>query len=494
LYLGSFVNFMNSIIESLTFDDVLLKPGYSEVVPAETDTRTRLTKNLSLAIPVMSSAMDTVTESALAIALAQQGGIGVLHKNMSIDEQAAEVESVKRFESGMVVDPITLSAHDTISHALEVMAKRGISGFPIVDAGNKLVGILTHRDLQFEKNLGLKVKDLMTKKVVTAPVGTTLEQAKAIFQKYRVEKLPVVDAKGILKGLITVKDIQKTIQYPNASKDKFGRLLSAAAIGATGDYFDRAAALVKAKVDLLIIDTAHGHTKRVIDATKKIKKAFPKVDLMVGNVATAEGAKALVDAGADAVKVGMGPGSICTTRIVSGAGVPQITAIMACAAVTSKAKIPLVADGGIKFSGDVAKAIAAGADSVMIGSLFAGTDESPGELILYQGRSFKTYRGMGSLGAMKKGSKDRYGQENEMNVQKLVPEGIEGRVPYKGPLANVVNQLIGGLRAGMGYCGAKNIADFHKKAQFTRITNAGLKESHVHDVAITKEAPNYHQE
>jgi IMP dehydrogenase len=356
------------------------------------------------------------------------------------------------------------------------------------------VGILTHRDLQFEKNLGLKVKDLMTKKVVTAPVGTTLEQAKAIFQKYRVEKLPVVDSSFHLKGLITVKDIQKTIQYPNASKDRLGRLLSAAAIGATGDFFERAEALAKAKVDVLVIDTAHGHTKRVIEATKKIKKAFPKVDLMVGNVATAEGARALVLAGADAVKVGMGPGSICTTRIVSGAGVPQITAIMECAAVTSKAKIPLVADGGIKFSGDVAKAIAAGADSVMIGSLFAGTDESPGELILYQGRSFKTYRGMGSLGAMKKGSKDRYGQENEMNVQKLVPEGIEGRVPYKGPLSNVVNQLIGGLRAGMGYCGAKDISDLHRKAQFTRITNAGLKESHVHDVAITKEAPNYHQE
>lgn len=485
---------MKTIIEALTFDDVLLKPGYSEVVPTETDTRTKLTKNLSLAIPVMSSAMDTVTESHLAIALAQQGGIGVLHKNMSIEEQAAEVESVKRFESGMVVDPITLLPDDTMSHALEVMKKRGISGFPIVDADNKLVGILTHRDLQFETRTNLKVKDLMTKKVITAPQGTSLEQAKAIFQKHRVEKLPVVDGKGILRGLITVKDIQKTIQYPNASKDKLGRLLSAAAIGATGDFFDRATVLVKAKVDLLIIDTAHGHTKRVIEATKKIKKAFPKVDLMVGNVATAEGAKALVAAGADAIKVGMGPGSICTTRIVSGAGVPQITAIMECASVTSKAKIPLVADGGIKFSGDVAKAIAAGADSVMIGSLFAGTDESPGEQILYQGRTFKTYRGMGSLGAMKKGSKDRYGQESEMNVQKLVPEGIEGRVPYKGPLSNVVNQLVGGLRAGMGYCGAKNIADFHKKTQFVRITNAGLKESHVHDVAITKEAPNYHQE
>ena len=484
---------MNPITQSLTFDDVLLKPGYSEVVPTETQTRTFLTKNISLNIPIMSSAMDTVTESALAIALAQQGGIGVLHKNMSIEEQTGEVGAVKRFESGMVVDPITLCSEDTIAYALELMAKRGISGFPIVDKKNKLVGILTHRDLQFETRLHLRVKDLMTKKVITAPVGTSLEQAKKIFQEHRVEKLPVVDSNNVLKGLITVKDIKKTIAHPNASKDRLGRLLAAAAIGATGDFFDRATALVKAKVDILVIDTAHGHTKRVIEAAKKIKKAFPKTDLMVGNVATSDGAEALIAAGADAIKVGMGPGSICTTRIVSGSGVPQITAIMECALVASKAKVPLVADGGIKFSGDVTKAIAAGADCVMIGSLFAGTDESPGELILYQGRSFKTYRGMGSLGAMKQGSRDRYGQENEMNMQKLVPEGIEGRVPYKGPLSNVINQLVGGLRAGMGYCGAKDLADLHKKAQFIRITNAGLKESHVHDVAITKEAPNYHQ-
>jgi IMP dehydrogenase len=485
---------MKPITQSLTFDDVLLKPGYSEVVPNETQTKTALTKNITLNIPIMSAAMDTVTESALAIALAQQGGLAVLHKNMGIEEQSQEVAMVKRFESGMVVDPITLSPNDTVAHALQIMDKRGISGFPIVDGKNKLLGILTHRDLRFESRLHLLVKDLMTKKVITAPVGTTLEQAKMIFQKNRVEKLPVVDANNILKGLITVKDIQKTIQYPNASKDRLGRLLAAAAIGATGDFFDRAEALVKAKVDLLVIDTAHGHTKRVIEAAKKIKKSFPAVDLMVGNVATAEGAKALIAAGADAVKVGMGPGSICTTRIVSGSGVPQISAIMECAAVAQKAKVPLVADGGIKFSGDVTKALAAGADCVMIGSLFAGTDESPGELILYQGRSFKTYRGMGSLGAMKKGSKDRYGQENEMNVQKLVPEGIEGRVAYKGPLSSVVNQLVGGLRAGMGYCGAKNLDELHKKAQFIRISNAGLKESHVHDVAITKEAPNYHQE
>lgn len=486
---------MKPIILALTFDDVLLKPSLSEVVPTETQTKTKLTKNISLNIPIISSAMDTVTESALAIALAQQGGIGVLHKNMSIEEQASEVSMVKRFESGMVVDPVTLSSEDTIAYALEVMQKRRFSGFPVVDKKNKLVGILTHRDLQFETRFSLRVKDLMTKKnIVTAPIGTTLEQAKAIFQKHRIEKLPVVDKNFHLKGLITVKDIQKTISHPNASKDRLGRLLAAAAIGATGDFFQRAEALVKAKVDVLVIDTAHGHTKRVIKAAKIIKKAFPKTDLMVGNVATAEGAKALIAAGADAIKVGMGPGSICTTRIVSGAGVPQISAIMECSSVAVKAKVPLVADGGIKFSGDVTKAIAAGADSVMIGSLFAGTDDSPGELVLYQGRSFKAYRGMGSLGAMKKGSRDRYGQESEMNMQKLVPEGIEGRVAYKGPLSNVVNQLVGGLRAGMGYCGAKTIAELQKKAQFIRITNAGLKESHVHDVAITKEAPNYHQE
>jgi len=484
--------FMKSIFEALTFDDVLLKPGYSEVVPAETETRTKVTRNIALNIPIVSSAMDTVTESALAIALAQAGGIGVLHKNMSIEEQAGEAEKVKRFESGMVVDPITLSPDDTAAFALQVMQKRGISGFPVVDKSNKLLGILTHRDLQFESRLHLRVKDLMTKRgLVTASVGTTLKQAKQIFQKHRVEKLPVVDKNFRLKGLITVKDIQKTIAHPLASKDHLGRLLVAAAVGATGDYFDRAQALVKAKVDVLVIDTAHGHTKRVLEAAKRLKQAFGGVDLLVGNVATAEGAQALVKAGVDGVKVGMGPGSICTTRIISGSGVPQITAIMQCSAITFKAKIPLVADGGIKFSGDVTKALAAGADSVMIGSLFAGTDESPGETILYQGRTFKSYRGMGSLGAMKLGSKDRYGQENEMNVQKLVPEGIEGRVAYKGPVSNVVNQLVGGLRAGMGYCGAKNISELHKKSQFIRITNAGLKESHVHNVTITKEAPNY---
>jgi len=486
---------MKQILESLTFDDVLLKPGYSEIAPKEADTRTKVTKNIFLNIPIISSAMDTVTESALAIALAQAGGMGVIHKNMSVVEQAEQVEKAKRFESGMVVDPVTLSPEDTIAHAIAITEKRGISGFPVVDKNNKLVGILTHRDWQFEARPGLKVKELMTKHgLITAPEGTSLEQAKKIFQKHRVEKLPVVDKKFKLKGLITVKDIQKTIQHPFASKDHLGRLLVAASIGVTGDFFERAGALVKAKVDVLVIDTAHGHTKRVIDACKKIKSAFPKVELIVGNVATAEGTKALIAAGADAVKVGMGPGSICTTRIISGAGVPQISAILECSEVSSKAKVPLISDGGIKFSGDVTKALAAGADSVMIGSLFAGTDESPGEMVLYQGRSFKTYRGMGSLSAMKQGSRDRYSQENESNLQKLVPEGIEGRVPYKGPLENVVNQLVGGLRAGMGYCGAKNISELHKKSQFLRITSAGLKESHVHDVKITKEAPNYQME
>lgn len=486
---------MRSIPETLTFDDVLLKPGYSEVVPAKTEIKTRFTKNIALNIPLVSSAMDTVTESGLAIALAQAGGIGVLHKNMSIERHAGEVQKVKRFESGMVIDPVTLSPNDTIGHAFEIMDKLGVSGFPIVDEKKKLVGILTHRDLRFETRLHLSVKEVMTKKnLITAPVGTTLPEAKEILQKHRVEKLPVVDRQYRIKGLITVKDIQKTIQHPDASKDHLGRLLIAAAIGVTGDFYERATELVKSKVDVLVIDTAHGHTKLVLSAARKIKSAFPSVDLLVGNIASAEGARALIDAGADGIKVGIGPGSICTTRIVSGAGVPQISAILECASVASKKKIPLVADGGIKFSGDITKALAAGADSVMVGSLFAGTDESPGEVILYQGRSFKVYRGMGSLSAMREGSHDRYYQENEMNLQKLVPEGIEGRLPYKGPLINVVNQLVGGLRAGMGYSGAKTIVELHKKARFVRITNAGLKESHVHDVTITKEAPNYHQE
>ncbi len=485
-----------NILEALTFDDVLLKPGYSEVVPTDTDTTTLFSKGIQLNIPIVSSAMDTVTESALAISMAQAGGIGVIHKNMTALAQAEEVEKVKRSESGMIVDPITLSAEQKISEAVKIMEKHGISGLPVVRKDNKLVGILTHRDLQFETRMNLTVSVVMTKgkKLVTVPVGTSLEKAKEILQKHRVEKLLVVDKGYHLKGLITVKDIQKAIRYPKASKDQFGHLRVAAAIGVSGDFFERAQGLIKAQVDALVIDTAHGYTKKVLDAVLKIKKTFPKVELVAGNVATGEGAKALIDAGVDAIKVGMGPGSICTTRIVSGCGVPQITAIMECSNITKKAKVPLVADGGIKFSGDITKALAAGADSVMIGGLFAGTDESPGEVILYKGRSFKSYRGMGSLSAMKDGSKDRYGQENVSTLSKLVPEGIEGIVPYKGPLINMIDQLIGGLRAGLGYCGAKNLAELHKKVEFLRITNAGLKESHVHDVTITKEAPNYHLE
>ena len=483
---------MNSIIEALTFDDVLLEPQYSEVLPSEVEVSTRFSRNINLNIPITSAAMDTVTESGLAIALAQAGGLAVIHKNLSIEEQALEADKVKRFESGMVVDPVTLSEKDTVAHAVSLMQSRAMSGFPVVAAGGKLVGILTHRDLQFESRLHLKVAEVMTKKVFTAPEGTTLEQAKAIFQKHRVEKLPVVDKNFRLKGLITVKDIQKAIKYPHATKDKLGRLRVAAGIGAAGDFLDRAEALVKVRVDALVIDTAHGYSKRVVEAVKKIKAKF-NVDVVAGNIASGEAAAALIKAGADAVKVGMGPGSICTTRIVSGAGVPQIYAIMEAAKVCKKSKIPLIADGGIKFSGDITKALAAGADSVMIGSLFAGTEESPGETILYQGRQFKTYRGMGSLGAMRAGSRDRYGQD-QIAAGKLVPEGIEGRVSYKGPLAGVVNQLVGGLRSGMGYLGARNLSELQKNAKFLRISQAGLKESHVHDVQITKEAPNYQRE
>jgi len=482
---------MKPIVDAFTFDDVLLEPQYSGVLPSEVDVSTRFTRNIRLNIPISSAAMDTVTESALAIALAQQGGIGVIHKNLSIERQREEVDKVKRSESGMIVDPITLSPDQTIAEALEIMNHYRISGLPVVEKGNRLVGILTNRDLRFETRKTALVRDVMTKKnLITVPVGTTLEQAKAILQKHRVEKLPVVDKKFTLKGLITVKDIQKIIKYPNAAKDRLGRLRVAAGIGSSGDYLERAAELVKAKVDVLVIDSAHGYSVRVIEAVKKIKKNFPKVDLVAGNIASREAAAALIKAGVDAVKIGMGPGSICTTRIVSGCGVPQVYAIMEAAKACKKANVPLIADGGIKFSGDITKAIAAGADSVMIGSLFAGTEESPGETVLYQGRQFKTYRGMGSLGAMKEGSKDRYGQD-QIAVGKLVPEGIEGRVAYKGPLEGVVNQLVGGLRAGMGYCGAKTFKELQAKAHFLRISPAGLKESHVHDVQITKEAPNY---
>jgi len=485
---------MATIPEALTFDDVLLQPQYSGVLPNEVDVSTRFSRNIKLNIPVVSAAMDTVTEASLAIALAQAGGIGVIHKNLSIERQREEVDMVKRSESGMIVDPVTLSPHETIAHALQIMDKYRISGFPVVEADGKLVGILTNRDLRFESRMHLQVAEIMTKNnLITVPVGTTLEQAKVILQKHKIEKLLVVDKKFQLKGLITVKDIQKAIKYPNAAKDNLGRLRVAAGIGASGDFLERAEELIKVRVDALVLDTAHGYSKRVIDGVKKIKAKFPKVDLVAGNIASGEAAAALIKAGADAVKIGMGPGSICTTRIVSGFGVPQIYAIMEAAKVCKKANIPLIADGGIKFSGDITKAIASGADTVMIGGLFAGTEESPGETILFQGRQFKAYRGMGSLGAMKEGSKDRYGQD-QIVAGKLVPEGIEGRVPLKGHLEGVVNQLVGGLRSGMGYCGAATLKDLQKKAKFVRISSAGLKESHVHDVQITKEAPNYQRE
>lgn len=484
----------NKIREALTFDDVLLEPAKSDVLPSEVDITTRLTRNIPLNIPLLSAAMDTVTDSRMAIAMAQQGGMGIIHKNMTIEAQADEVDRVKRSESGMIVNPITMSPDQKIHEAMEVMKRYKISGLPITSNG-KLVGILTNRDLRFETRLNIKISELMTKEnLITVPVGTTLEKAESILHKHRVEKLPVVDSKYRLKGLITVKDIQKKIAYPNACKDKLGRLRVGAGIGATGDYLDRAAALGKAGADVLVIDTAHGHSSRVIDAVKQVKQKFPEIDLIAGNIATEEAAAALVKAGVDAVKVGMGPGSICTTRIVSGAGVPQITAIMDCARVAHKAGVPVIADGGIKFSGDISKALAAGGDSVMIGSLFAGTDESPGETVLYQNRSYKAYRGMGSLEAMKAGSRDRYGQEGAFFEGKLVPEGIEGMVPYKGSIEIMIPQLTGGLRAGMGYCGCRTIEELQTLARFLRITSFGLKESHVHDVMVTKEAPNYRTE
>ncbi len=480
------------IPEGLTFDDVLLLPARSAILPAQADTRTQLTAAISLNIPIMSSAMDTVTESRLAIALAQQGGLGVIHRTMAIDRQALEVDKVKRSECGMIVDPVVIGPKRKISEALEIMAKYKISGVPVAENG-KLVGILTNRDLRFETRTDLQVEELMTKEnLVTVPMGTTLEEAEKILHRHRIEKLPVVDKDFTLKGLITVKDIQKRIKFPNAAKDSHGRLRVGAAVGVTGDFLERAQELARTKVDVLVVDTAHGHSERVLDAVELIKKKLPEVNLIAGNVATFEGASDLIARGVDGVKVGMGPGSICTTRVVSGAGVPQITAIADCARATQKAGIPLIADGGVKFSGDIAKAIAAGADVVMIGSLFAGTEESPGETILYQGRTFKSYRGMGSLGAMTAGSRDRYGQEDE--TSKLVPEGIEGRVPYKGLLADMISQLSGGLRAGMGYTGCKTISELHQKARFVRISSASLRESHVHDVIITKEAPNYRLE
>ncbi len=485
----------NAVIkEALTFDDVLLEPAKSDVLPSEVKISTRLTRNIPLNIPLLSAAMDTVTDSRMAIAMAQQGGMGIIHKNMTIEDQAVEVDRVKRSESGMIVNPITMSPEQKIHEAMEVMKRYRISGLPITSDG-KLVGILTNRDLRFETRLNKKISELMTKdNLITVPVGTTLEKAESILHRHRVEKLPVVDNKYRLKGLITVKDIQKKIAYPEACKDSLGRLRVGAAIGATGDFIERAEALIKAGVDVLAVDTAHGHSTRVVEAVKQIKRKFPGIDLIAGNVAVDEGAAALAKAGADAIKIGIGPGSICTTRVVSGAGVPQITAIMECAKVAHKAGIPAIADGGIKYSGDIAKAIAAGGDCVMIGSLFAGTDESPGETILYQNRSYKAYRGMGSLAAMKSGSRDRYSQEGAFFEGKLVPEGIEGIVPYKGSIEVMIPQLSGGLRAGMGYCGCKNIKELQTRSRFIRVTSFGLKESHVHDVLVTKEAPNYRTE
>ena len=479
------------IKEALTFDDVLLLPNYSEVLPTQVDVRTKLTKKITLNIPIMSAAMDTVTESELAIAIAREGGIGIIHKNLSIEEQAEEVDRVKRSESGMIVKPVTVFPDQTIAEAEALMRKYKISGLPVTDENGKLLGIITNRDIRFVKDYSKKIKEVMTKEnLKTVPVGTTLEEAKEILHKYKIEKLPVVDENGYLKGLITIKDIEKKEKYPNACKDELGRLMVGAAIGVGPEGFRRAEALIEAGVDIIVIDTAHGHSKGVIEMVEKIKGLYPDVEVIAGNVATPEGTEALIKAGADAVKVGIGPGSICTTRIVAGVGVPQLTAIAQCAEVADKYDISIIADGGIKFSGDIAKAIGAGARVVMIGSLFAGTKESPGELVLYQGRSYKAYRGMGSLGAMRRGSKDRYFQA-EVEEKKLVPEGIEGMVPYRGPLADTIHQLVGGLRSGMGYCGAANIEEMRKKARFVKITSAGLKESHVHDVIITKEAPNY---
>jgi IMP dehydrogenase len=479
----------------LTFDDVLLIPARSDVLPHETDTATKFTRNIRLQIPLCSAAMDTVTEASLAIALAQQGGIGVIHKNLSVERQAEEVDKVKRSESGMIVDPVTIRPDRPVREALQVMERFHISGVPVVDETGHLVGIITNRDLRFETRFDIPVAEVMTKQpLVTVPVGTTLDQAKAVLQKHRIEKLLVVDDDKHIKGLITVKDIQKAIKYPSAAKDNLGRLRVAAAIGATGDYQERADELVKARVDCLVIDTAHGHSSRVIDAVRDIKRRHPETDLIAGNVGTTAGAQELIDAGVDAIKVGIGPGSICTTRVVTGAGVPQITAISSCVQAARGSDVPVISDGGVKFSGDVAKAIAAGADVVMIGSLFAGTEEAPGEVILFQGRSFKSYRGMGSIGAMREGSRDRYAQDMTASESKLVPEGIEGRVPYKGTLADMVTQLVGGLRSGMGYTGCHTIREFQEQTRFLRITSAGLKESHVHDVIITKEAPNYRLE
>ncbi len=479
---------------ALTFDDVLVLPAYSEILPSEVDTSTYLTKEIKLNIPLVSAAMDTVTESQTAITMARMGGIGIIHKNMSIERQAIEVETVKKSESGMIVDPKTVEPEQKIYDALKIMEKYKISGVPVVK-NKKLVGILTNRDLRFETNFNKKVEDVMTKEnLVTVPPGITMEEAIKVLHEHRIEKLLVVNDNYELVGLITIKDIQKAKKYPNAAKDSLGRLRVGAAVGVGTDFLDRVDALIENDVDVVVIDTAHGNSKKVIESIKIFKKKYPEVQLIAGNIATEDGAENLIRAGVDAVKVGIGPGSICTTRVVAGIGVPQITAVIDCYKICSKYNIPLIADGGIKFSGDIVKAIAAGADTVMIGNLFAGTEESPGETILFQGRSYKIYRGMGSLEAMKQGSKDRYFQEEVQDELKFVPEGIEGRVPYKGPLSESVYQLVGGLKAGMGYAGCETINDLKTKAKFIQITNAGLRESHVHDVIITKEAPNYRVE
>jgi IMP dehydrogenase len=487
---------MSSRIEKiqtyLTFDDVLLKPAASEVLPSGVDTKTRITNSIHLGIPLISAAMDTVTESALAIAMAQNGGLGVIHKNLSIEAQAREVRKVKKFESGMVVDPVTITPEATLAEAMEVMIANSISGIPVVEKSGKLCGILTNRDVRFATNMQQPIRELMTaENLVTVKEGVQIEEAKKLLHKHRIEKLLVTDQSYKLVGLITVKDIEKSQKFPLACKDELGRLRVAAAVGTGDEAFERTKALIEADVDLITVDTAHGHSKGVIDMVKRIKKHSPKTQIIAGNIATAEAALALIEAGADALKVGIGPGSICTTRIVAGVGVPQLTAVMDVAQAAAKTGTPVIADGGIKYSGDLAKAIAAGASVAMIGSLLAGTEESPGEVILFQGRSYKTYRGMGSIGAMARGSADRYFQQDIKDKLKLVPEGVEGRVPFKGPVSNVVHQLMGGLRAAMGYTGNANIAEMQKNCQFIGITNAGLKESHPHNIVITQEAPNY---
>ena len=479
--------------EALTYDDVLLVPARSSVLPRDVDVRSRLTRRITLNVPLLSAAMDTVTESAMAIAMAREGGIGILHKNMSIAAQAEEVDRVKRSESGMILDPVTVRADQRVRDVLALMDKYKISGIPVVDGERRLIGIITNRDLRFEPDEDQPVAEIMTTEgLVTAPLGTTLAQAQKLLQKHKIEKLPVVDRQGVLHGLITFKDILKKIKHPSACKDEHGRLRVGAGVGVTADTLERVGALIKAGVDLVVVDTAHGHSRGVMEMVRAIRRKYPHLDLVAGNVGTAEGTRDLIRAGVDGVKVGIGPGSICTTRIVAGVGVPQVTAILECAKAAARSGVPVIADGGIKQTGDIAKAIAAGADAVMIGGLFAGVDETPGEMVLYEGRSYKYYRGMGSLGAMKQGSKDRYFQDAEDDIAKLVPEGIEGRVPHKGPLGDTIYQMVGGLRAAMGYCGTRTIAELKARGRFFRMTDAGLRESHPHDIAITKEAPNYH--